>query len=121
MTGEDLRSREYQSLVTRLWPLIVSGKVQDRWARTFTYLCRAREDAQMPQRRSGLGRRDVMATGSRPLKRRRPGMAGTRQAEVGPVGIANEATQVLPSELEPVLKFLDVQTQSGRGGDRDRA
>jgi hypothetical protein len=86
MTGEDLRSREYQSLVTRLWPLIVSGKVQDRWARTFTYLCRAREDAQMPQRRmldgrSGLGRRDVMATGSRPLKRRRPGMAGTRQAE----------------------------------------
>ena len=114
MTGEDLRSREYQSLVTRLWPLIVSGKVQDRWARTF---CRAREDAQMPQRRmldgrSGLGRRDVMATGSRPLKRRRPGMAGTRQAEIGPVGIANEATQVLPSDLEPVLKFLDVQTQS---------
>lgn len=86
MTGEDLRSREYQSLVTRLWPLIVSGKVQDRWARTFTCLCLAREDAQMPQRRmldgrSGLGRRDVMATGSRPLKRRRPGMAGTRQAE----------------------------------------
>ena len=50
---------------------------------------------------------------------------GASQARVGgksiPEGLQTKPIQVLSSELEPVLKFLDVQTQSGRGGDRDRA